>query len=115
MMRRGGFTPKKKAPKLDADGNELPPVPGSAAALPKRPKDLEEARLALVLELGGSTNVASGFGLVGPPPGGAWGLFVFTNNPGLKVPNEFRGFPVARRSIPEARVVQGAKERSHRR
>lgn len=77
-----------------------PPHPSSGAALPPRPSGIEEARRDLAESLG--ANVAVGHGFSGEGSGGwaAWRLFVFSDDPGLEVPETHRGFPVTRRALP---------------
>ncbi len=87
MMRR----PAKKA-----DPNAPPPEPRDNG-LPPKPKDIDAAKASLQAQLGGVTNVATGFALKG-----GWSLFVFTDDARLKVPADHAGFPVHRREVPKA-------------
>ncbi len=112
------FNKKKKIVNLAPDGTPLdengvplpPPVPGSGASLPKRPKELAKARddLSAVISQrhpGSFFNVASGYGLGDEDrKTSAWRLYVFTNDVEVikNIPRNFGEFSVLTRDIPIA-------------
>ncbi len=91
---------KFRVKKVDPNAPIVPPVPGSGASLPPRPKGLNDAAAALSKKLG--VAVASGYGfgddLKDRVP--TWRLFAFSLDKGVAVPATFQGFPVSRREIP---------------
>ena len=91
---------KFPAKKVDPNAPVIPPVPGSGASLPPRPKNLNEAAEKLSAELG--VAVASGYGFGDDPKdrSQAWRLFAFSLDKGIAVPAEYQGFPVSRRAMP---------------
>jgi hypothetical protein len=87
-------------------------------ALAPRPAGFDAAVVALaaeMLKVPGVSHVGYGFGLGdglkavsaspaadGAPTQGRWQLYVYANDPAVKVPAEFAGFPVYRRTVPTA-------------
>ena len=111
MMRRAS---KKQKPA--AEGAPVaPPVPGSGASLPPRPKGLNAAAESLGRELG--VAVAAGFGFGNDPKdrSQAWRLFCFSTDPKVPVPADFQGFPVSRREVPTISPAWGKAAHRHQR
>jgi len=111
------FNKKKKAVILAPDGTPIdekgnplpPPVPGSGASLPRRPKELAQARddlggLLAQRHPGCFFNVASGYGLEEDKKSSAWRLYVFSDDVDVvkTVPCAFGGFSVSVRGVPVA-------------
>lgn len=98
---------KFPAKKVDPNAPIVPPVPGSGASLPPRPKGLNEAAAKLSTELG--IGVASGYGFGDDPKNRepAWRLFAFSLDKAVPVPAEYAGFPVSRREVPVASPAWG--------
>lgn len=90
---------KFPAKKIDPNAPVIPPVPGSGASLPPRPKNLNDAAEKLAKELGVSVAAGYGFGDKDKKDP-AWRLFAFSLDAAVKVPTEFDGFPVSRRAMP---------------
>lgn len=95
MMRR-----KFPAKKIDPNAPVVPPVPGSGASLPPRPKELNDAAVALAKELGIAVAAGYGFGDDGSKKDASWRLFAFSLDTGVAVPATYKGFPVSRRAVP---------------
>lgn len=113
---------KFPAKKVDPNAPVVPPVPGSGAALPPRPKDLNAAAEQLGARLG--IHVATGFGRASLPTGtvpagvaddATWRLFAFCVDPGVAVPDAFMGFPVSRREAPTVSPAWGKAAHRQRR
>lgn len=113
-MRRKSLTPKP----VDPNAPVVPPVPGSGASYPPRPKNLNEAREKLAEKLGVPVASGHGYDTATPPPPnrysgrhepreGTWRLFVLSNDPELKIPTEFMGHPVSRRAPPVSTAPWG--------
>ncbi len=96
----------KKKVVLDANGVAVPPVKKDNG-MPDKPEGFEAARLALTTELSGAFHVGTGFGTdkVGDRQVPVWRLFVYSNDPEVKVPAEYRGFKVDRRALPTVSTV----------
>jgi len=77
-------------------GSPTEPAPPRDNGLPPKPDDLDAAQKSLQAQLAG-VNVITGFAL-----DGGWGLFVFTNDAKLKVPDKHAGYRVHRRGVPQA-------------
>lgn len=113
--------PFRKRNQANKDQNAVPcapPVPGSAASIPRRPKDpdIDESARKLGAALKGDANLVSlcpGYGLGENVEGGAkeqkdrepkWRIYAFLTN--IKdrgaVPTEYDSFPVTLRKAPVA-------------
>jgi hypothetical protein len=86
MMRRR--SPKKGTPGV--------PVAPRDNGLPPKPTDLDDAKASLLQLFGVPVNVATGFAV-----DGGWGLFVFTDDAKLKLPDKHAGYRVHRRGVPK--------------
>jgi hypothetical protein len=92
-------------------------APKGGAVLPPKPKGWEDAKLKLAEAIGTAGHV--GWGFVATPgsekPGeGAWNLYVWTDDEGLKVPSEFNGIPVTKRKKVLPGTVSSSSRRSRR-
>ena len=114
MMRRKAFPPKP----IDPNAPIVPPVPGSGASLPPRPKHIDQAREELATKLGCPVATGHGYDTASPPPPGkytgraqpregSWRLFVLSDDPELQIPAKFQDLPVSRRSPPKSQPAWG--------
>lgn len=104
---KAGLKAKSAAETQETEATHKP-HPSSGAALPPRPKGMDAARESLSKKLG--VAVAAGHGFSGKEGErvGEWRLFVFTDDPGLAVPQRHAGIPVTVRPVPHAQLSQPA-------
>lgn len=89
---------RRKFPTKKIDDPSSPPVPGSGASLPPRPKQLNEAAARLSGELGIAVAPGYGFGDDPKDRSQGWRLFALSLDENVCVPAAFQGFSVARRA-----------------